>query len=67
MTRLFGWASKEDKDAWSTEEAANRALKTWQEAGRLSSVEGARFPRMAARLALMYERMLAEGYTSFWA
>ncbi len=65
VTSLFGWASKGHE--WADEEAAAPALAAGKEAGRPASVERARFPRMAARLALMLERLLAEGYTSFWA
>jgi MrcB-like, N-terminal domain/AAA domain (dynein-related subfamily) len=65
VTALFGWASQAGK-AFSEEEAT-RALDAWQKSGRPPSIARALYPRMAARLALMFERLLAEGYTSFWA
>jgi MrcB-like, N-terminal domain/AAA domain (dynein-related subfamily) len=65
VTTLFGWAST--GEAWATDEAAGPALEAWKKAGRPARVKGAIYPRMAARLALMQERLVAEGYTSFWA
>jgi hypothetical protein len=62
---LLGWA-------WSgapfTDEAdALPLLEDWEAEGRPGALPAARFPHTAARLALMWERMLAEGFTSFWA
>jgi hypothetical protein len=62
---LLGWtrggtASLSDADALAI-------LDEWQAAGRPGAVTGARYPRTAARLCLMWERFLAEGFTSFWA
>ena len=65
VTALFGWASHAGKP-FSQEDAA-RALESWQKSGRPPSLAGALYPRMAARLALMFERLVTEGYTSFWA
>jgi hypothetical protein len=49
-----------------TEAEARALLEAWEDAGRPAALPGARFPRTAARLALMWERFLAEGFTSFW-
>lgn len=49
------------------EAGARPLLDAWESAGRPGAVPGARHPRTAARLCLMWERMLAEGFTSFWA
>ncbi len=38
----------------------------WVEAGRPSALPKARYPRTAARLCLMLDRLQSEGYTSFW-
>ena len=40
--------------------------KTWENDGRPAAYNGAKFPRTAARLCLMWERLEVEGYTSFW-
>lgn len=41
-------------------------LRAWERDGRPAGCAEARFPRTAARLCLMWERLNAEGYTSFW-
>ncbi|MEW5930005.1 MAG: DUF3578 domain-containing protein [Gemmatimonadota bacterium] len=61
---LLGWAGP---GRGALAEAEARALlEAWEDAGRPAALPGARFPRTAARLALMWERFLAEGFTSFW-
>jgi hypothetical protein len=62
---LLGWAH--DGRPLSTEAAARPLLDAWDAAHRPGALAGARFPRTAARLCMMWERMLAEGFTSFWA
>lgn len=52
--------------AATRDEEADALLARFQEAGRPPSLAGARFPRTAARLALMWGRLLGEGYTSYW-
>lgn len=42
------------------------ALDRWEASGRRGDLPEAQFPRTAARLCLMWERLQAEGYTSFW-
>ncbi|HEV2148455.1 MAG TPA: DUF3578 domain-containing protein [Longimicrobiaceae bacterium] len=60
---LLGWA----RGGRALDESEARALlEEWERAGRPAALPGARFPRTAARLALMWERFLAEGFTSFW-
>ena len=34
--------------------------------GRKASIDGARFPKTAARLCLMWHRLQQEGFTSYW-
>lgn len=47
-------------------DAADIVVDAWTSAGRPDSIEGVAFPRTASRLCLMWERLLSEGYTSFW-
>ncbi|HEX2191494.1 MAG TPA: DUF3578 domain-containing protein [Longimicrobiaceae bacterium] len=61
---LLGWAR--DGRGALAESDARALLEDWERAGRPAALPGARFPRTAARLALMWERLLAEGFTSFW-
>ena len=62
---LLGWARSGAPPL--TEAEARGALDEWDALGRPGALPGARFPRTAARLCLMWERFLAEGFTSFWA
>lgn len=41
-------------------------LRVWESDGRPNAYSGAKFPRTAARLCLMWDRLNVEGYTSFW-
>ena len=61
---LLGWAY--DGEALYDEEAAHPVLDAWEDAGRPSALPGAAFPRTSARLCLMWERLLTDGFTSFW-
>ena len=61
---LLGWAY--DGEALQDEEAARPTLDAWEDAGRPSALPGAAFPRTSARLCLMWERLLTDGFTSFW-
>ncbi|MBD0321051.1 MAG: AAA family ATPase [Gemmatimonadetes bacterium] len=62
---LLGWAH--DGRPLRADSDARPLLDAWDAAGRPGALPGARFPRTAARLCMMWERMLAEGFTSFWA
>jgi MrcB-like, N-terminal domain/AAA domain (dynein-related subfamily) len=72
LVDLLGWAMDakkarpEEKKKSFREDDAGRVVEAWKAAGRRSAIEGASYPHMAARLALMWDRLLAEGYTSFW-
>lgn len=57
---LLGWARGEDTDDPST------VMRDWIRGGRAATVPGSRFPRTAARLCLMRERLEGEGFTSYW-
>ncbi|MFO0914389.1 MAG: DUF3578 domain-containing protein [Pirellulales bacterium] len=50
----------------SAEDDPGEILRVWESDGRPSVYRGARFPRTAARLCLMWDRLNVEGYTSFW-
>ncbi|HEV2129498.1 MAG TPA: hypothetical protein VGR27_00255, partial [Longimicrobiaceae bacterium] len=50
----------------TSEGEAQALLEEWDAAGRCGALPGSRFPRTAARLCLMWERLLTEGFTSFW-
>lgn len=61
---LLGWAIT--GAAFQDDTDARSVLDTWDEDGRPNAYPDARFPRTAARLCLMWERLLTEGFTSFW-
>jgi len=48
-----------------TEDSAEEFYNNWVTKGRPSSIEGV-YPRTAARLCLMWERLKIEGFTSYW-
>ena len=61
VAALLGWA-------WGEPDApASGLVDDWVDGGRRPSVEGARFPRTAARLARIVEGALDDGVASFWA
>jgi len=58
--------------AWSTgqtivnESYAQELMEKWMNEGRPSALQNAKFSRTAARLCLMWDRLMNEGFTSFW-
>lgn len=64
LVGLLGWATT--GAAFRDETDARTVLDAWEAAGRLNALPDARYPRTAARLALMTERLLAEGFTAYW-
>ena len=64
LFRLLGWAY--NGQAFKAEEDAGGLLEMWDNAGRPGFIEGAKYPRTAGRLCLMWNRLLTEGFTSFW-
>ncbi len=64
VLQLLGWAVKGSKNI--SEEDAQIIIEDWDKKGRLTFLEKARYPRTAARLCLMWERLINEGFTSFW-
>jgi hypothetical protein len=61
---LLGWAST--GVPFTADEEVRPVVEPWQEADRPSSLPTAKYPRLAARLCLMWERLETEGYTSYW-
>jgi hypothetical protein len=64
ILQLLGWAV--DGKASVDEVAVQAHVDKWAKGGRPASIAGARFGRTAARLALMWERLQHEGFTSYW-
>jgi 5-methylcytosine-specific restriction enzyme B len=62
--QLCGWAV--NGKSFEDDSDVVTAVDRWAADGRPSAYPEARFPRSAARLSLMYERLQTEGYTSFW-
>jgi hypothetical protein len=61
---LLGWATtgvslKSDEDVRPIFEA-------WENASRPPALPEGQYPRLASRLCLMWERLVTEGYTSYW-
>jgi hypothetical protein len=48
------------------ETLATEIARAWRAAGRPAALADVKFPRTAARLCLMWLRLLGDGYTSFW-
>lgn len=64
VLQLLGWSYA--GIVWDDEEAATTVMALWSSEGRPSLLPGARYPRTAARLCLMWDRVLSEGFTSYW-
>jgi hypothetical protein len=64
ILELLGWSV--DGVPRQHEDDVQSILATWNEAGRPNAVGGASYPRTAARLCLMWDRVANEGFTSFW-
>jgi len=61
---LLGWAIA--GKSYSTDEDARPIIDDWEKERRPMAIKDAKYPRFAARLCLMWERLMAEGYTSYW-
>jgi hypothetical protein len=64
LLRLLGWAV-DGKTSLVDEDLAAHAMR-WEKDGRGPFLVAARYPRTAARLCLMWERLQQEGFTSYW-
>ena len=65
LARLLCWSFSRSATT-SSEEDATKIRDDWAKDGRPASLPKGRFPRTAARLCLMWDRMVEEGFTSFW-
>ncbi|MCP4886912.1 MAG: AAA domain-containing protein [Planctomycetaceae bacterium] len=66
MLGLIGLAMNDQPLGANDDSAVETVMAAWNEADRPDSIENAKYPRTAARLCLMWERLIDEGYTSFW-
>lgn len=64
ILKFLGWAV--DGKPLQMEEEARQFIDQWEKATRPLAFPEARYPFTAARLCLMWERLLYEGFTSFW-
>ncbi len=64
VLKLLYWAY--DGEVRPSKDDALQILELWDAGDRPGSIEGARFPRTAARLCLMWDRRTNDGFTSFW-
>ncbi len=63
VTGILGWAI----DGSSLdEEKADQQLARWKAQGRPDAISEARYPRCAARACLLWERLVDDGFTSYW-
>lgn len=61
---LLVWAYDDGQN--SNEDKAEESYDHWATQGRPSSLMNANYPRTAARLCLMWERLKIEGFTTYW-
>lgn len=61
---LLGWATI--GVSLKSDEEANSIVNRWDALGRVSALTDSKYPRLAARLCLMWQRFEADGYTSYW-
>jgi hypothetical protein len=62
---LLGWSIA--GVPWDADDELNPTLEKWENSGRPSSLaDGKEYPRFAARLCWMWQRLEADGYTSYW-
>jgi hypothetical protein len=61
---LLGWATT--GVPLESPDEVNSILDSWESAERPSSLPNSEYPRLAARLCLMWQRLEVDGYTSYW-
>ncbi|MTI80840.1 MAG: DUF3578 domain-containing protein [Firmicutes bacterium] len=64
LLQLLGWTYK--KQPFRYEEDASAVIDQWEADGQPPTLATAQYPRTAARLCLMWNRMINEGFTSYW-
>jgi len=61
---LLNWSNNGQKIV--SEQDAEPIFEQWKSNGQPESLDDANYPRMTARLCLMWDRLKNEGFTSFW-
>jgi hypothetical protein len=61
---IMGWAKEERP--FNSDDDAREMLDQWEAEGRPGRLDGTRYPAVAARTCLMWDRLMAEGFTSYW-
>jgi hypothetical protein len=64
VSGLLGWAVSETPARFDDE--AHAILESWESSGRPSAFTNGKYPRLAARLCLMWQRLEANEATSYW-
>lgn len=64
LQELLGWAWRGDPQL--EEAKIEAAVSDWESAGAREVLPGAKYPRTAGRLCLMWQRLQSEGFTSYW-
>jgi hypothetical protein len=64
LRQMVTWCA--DRKVEATEDRTRATVQAWIDAGRPTAVNDALFPRTMARLCLMWERLQADGFTSYW-
>jgi hypothetical protein len=61
---ILGWATA--GTSYEHDEDARTTLDDWAAQGRPPRLVGARFPGVAGKACLMWDRLTSEGFTSYW-
>jgi hypothetical protein len=61
---LLGWAT--NGTPLESDDQGNALVKRWEKFGRPPALINSKYPRLSARLCLMWQRFDADGYTSYW-
>ena len=64
LADLLVWSNDNNQNA--NEDKAEEICEAWSNLSRPSSLMKANYPRTAARLCLMWERLNIEGFTTYW-
>lgn len=63
VQELLAWSSGQSLD---NDSDVQLLVDNWRSEGRPPALWDTRYPRTAARLCLMWDRLIIEGFTSFW-
>jgi hypothetical protein len=61
---LLGWAI--EGAPFESEDDVKSQVTFWERSGRPSTLTDSKYPRLAGKLCLMWQRLEADGYTSYW-